>query len=674
MRIGKVLRWSLAGVAAVVVIPLIAVRLAVSPNDFKPRIAAAVGQDTGREFELKGDIKLAVFPWIALELGEASLGNPPGFSGLPLLSFKHAAVRVRLLPLLAKRLEIGRIEIDGLDVSLVRNAAGKGNWEDLGHEGAEAPAEEPAAAPAPAKSGEGVRGLGIAGISVTDARVSYGQYTVQHVKFETGSIATHGAVPVTLHVEADRGVAGEHAGLDARFNFSADPGAKRFTVAALSVNGEVALAGLDRPLVCNVAAPVINLNLAAQTLNAPAFTLNLAGAQVNGSLEGAQIVDAPTLTGTLTLAPLLVREFLPRVGVTVPTTRDPRALSSVTASGSFTYGANAARVDHLKTTLDETHLTGSVAIENLQTRAIGFTLAVDTFDLDRYLPPATGTPKPAPGAPVLGAAPAASAETASTPLDANGTLTVGSLHAAPLDLSNVKVTVATKDKVMRIFPLTAQVNGGEYTGDITLDNRIFVPALSLDEHLTGIDVGKLASAESKKLHVSGRGNVNLKVTGRGAGTDAILKSLDGHMDMNVANGAVEGVDVGYEIGRAEALVGHAGTPAPQNTKRTAFDALKLSAEITKGVAVTKDILLSSAAIKITGAGSANLSAQTLDLALQADTRKTLQNVPIQIPVKVTGSLTDPTVRPDVEQLAKGELKEKVKDVLQDKLKGLFGKP
>jgi len=40
-------------------------------------------------------------------------------------------------------------------------------------------------------------------------------------------------------------------------------------------------------------------------------------------------------------------------------------------------------------------------------------------------------------------------------------------------------------------------------------------------------------------------------------------------------------------------------------------------------------------------------------------------------VKVTGSLADPTVRPDVAALAKGQLKDKLKDVLQDKLKGLF---
>ena len=95
---------------------------------------------------------------------------------------------------------------------------------------------------------------------------------------------------------------------------------------------------------------------------------------------------------------------------------------------------------------------------------------------------------------------------------------------------------------------------------------------------------------------------------------------------------------------------------------------------TNGIASTKDLLLSSAVLKITGQGSANLPTEALDFALVADTLKTAGNVPIQIPVKITGTLTDPTVRPDVAALAQGELKQKVKDVLQDKLKGLFGKP
>src|SRR5882672_3897275 len=136
MRTAKILGILVGAVIAVIALALLAVRLFVDPNDYKPRIEAAVKNATGRELKLEGAIKLSVFPWIALELGPASLGNPPGFSDQPFAAVQHVALRVKLLPLLRKELEIGRVEIDGLDLRLLKNAAGRGNWQDFGNQGA----------------------------------------------------------------------------------------------------------------------------------------------------------------------------------------------------------------------------------------------------------------------------------------------------------------------------------------------------------------------------------------------------------------------------------------------------------------------------------------------------------------------------------------------------------
>jgi hypothetical protein len=100
----------------------------------------------------------------------------------------------------------------------------------------------------------------------------------------------------------------------------------------------------------------------------------------------------------------------------------------------------------------------------------------------------------------------------------------------------------------------------------------------------------------------------------------------------------------------------------------------MSAQITNGVAVTRDLIISSAALRITGGGTVNLPTQALDVALLADTTKAAGSIPIELPVRVTGTVADPAVRPDVQALFKGELKQKVKDLLHDKLQSLFGKP
>ena len=663
MRIARILTLIVAVGVALVAAALLAVWLLVNPNDFKPRIAAAVKASTGRELVLSGDLKLSVFPWIALELGPGSLGNPPGFAAEPFLSFNHAAVRVRVWPLLAKRLDIGRVELDGLDVRLLKNAAGRGNWQGLGRT-----TVAPAAAAAPGHPSAGESLAGIASITVTQARLTYQDLTVENIQLETGAIASGSVVPVTLHLEAKRGN-GDSASLEVRLDLSANSTDERLSLQALDVDGAVTLAGDPRAIKGRFAAPAVDVDLAKQTLSVPKFALTAAGADVGGTLDGTAILDAPAFAGNVTLSPLLLREFVPRFGITLPAMRDPKALSTVSATAYVDYGAKALRVDHLSMALDDTHLTGNTAV-NLATHAVTFALGVDRIDVDRYLPPPQAAPARA-AAPGPAPAPAA-LPVEPAPLNVEGTLSLSEVHAAPLDLSDVKVTLSAQDGVLHLHPLTAQIDGGQYAGDITLRYGGATPTLSLDEHLSGIDVGKLMAAQSKKLKLSGHGNLNLKATGEGVGADALLQSLNGHFDANVAGGALEGLDLGFELGQAEALLRHSAAPA-QNTHRTAFDALKVSAEIVHGVATTRDLLISSAVLKVMGQGTANLASQALDLALVADTT-IVGGTPLQIPATVTGTWADPTVRPDLAALAKGQLAEKAKDVLKSKLKDLFGKP
>ncbi|HLJ21346.1 MAG TPA: AsmA family protein, partial [Stellaceae bacterium] len=95
MRALKIFGIAVGAVIALTVALLIGVVLFVNPNDYKGRVIQAVRSSTGRQLELPGDIKLSIFPWIALELGPARLGNPPGFGTEPFAELQHAALRVR---------------------------------------------------------------------------------------------------------------------------------------------------------------------------------------------------------------------------------------------------------------------------------------------------------------------------------------------------------------------------------------------------------------------------------------------------------------------------------------------------------------------------------------------------------------------------------------------------
>lgn len=658
MRSVKILVSVVVGIIALFVAGLVAVWLLVNPNNFKGAIANAVKESTGRDLVLKGDIKLTVFPWIALELGPASLGNPPGFDSEPFLAFNRASVRVKLLPLLAKRLESDRVEIDGLDVRLRKNAQGVGNWQNFGK------TQNPAPAASDKKAGGTLKEL--AGIRITHARVSYPGIVVENIALETGAFGDHGVTPVSLSLDANRGIANESVTLNAQFDFSADAG-EQLKLAAVNLSGQLSRPGGERPGHWEILAPVIEANVGGQTIAVPSYTVNYLGAHLTGKLQATKFIDDLSATGEVALAPVLLHEVAPRVGLTLPKTSDPRALAQFSASSEFSYDATGVKLDEVQAQLDDTHLKGSFAMSG-EHHAIHFEFAVDQINLDRYM---SGDKTPLSASPQ----PSEPSKTQPSPLpDMDGTFTLSALHLSPLDFSNVRLSLAVKDNVLHLFPSLAQIDGGSYSGNITVDNREAAPTISLDEHLSGVDMAKLAAGTSYKGRISGRGNVNLKASARGAAHDAVMHTLNGHFDAALADGALEGVDLGYELGRAEALLKHQAEPARSNPARTKFDAFKMSAQITNGLATTRDLTISSPVLKVTGQGSANLVNKALDLTLLASIMQAPGASAADIPLKITGTYADPTIRPDVESLAKGQIRQKLQDVLKKNgLDGLFGK-
>ena len=115
-----------AVVAAVIIVPMV-----FDPNDYKDEIKSLVEKETGRSWDLSGDIGLSIFPWLGFDLGPLTLGNAPGFPPDPFLKAERTRVHVALLPLLRKEIQMDTVTMTGLVVNLARDPAGKTNWDDL---------------------------------------------------------------------------------------------------------------------------------------------------------------------------------------------------------------------------------------------------------------------------------------------------------------------------------------------------------------------------------------------------------------------------------------------------------------------------------------------------------------------------------------------------------------
>lgn len=246
-RLLKIVGITLGVLVAVVVVFLVAVWLFVNPNAYKGRIEQTVQHSTGRTLALPGDLKLSVFPSISLELGPASLGNPPGFGAEPFASLQHASLQVRLLPLLHKQLQIGHVEVDGLDLRLKTNAQGQGNWEM-----SSAATSSP---PASTSSASGQSELPeVAGITIKNARFSYQDEVADRVSLNVGRIAPGATVPVSFKLDLKRTPAAQPIALRGQFDLTL--GAEAYRLGALKAQlDSTALRG-DASVGRSPAAPI----------------------------------------------------------------------------------------------------------------------------------------------------------------------------------------------------------------------------------------------------------------------------------------------------------------------------------------------------------------------------------------------------------------------------------
>jgi len=725
MRMLKIGAYVVGGLVALLAVVLILVVWFVDPNDFRDDIASMVERQTGRQLTLEGDLKLSVFPWLALQTGAARLSDAPGFGDEPFVAIQGARASVRLLPLLRGRLEVGKITLEGARIRLVTDANGRDNWADLGKSDTAEAAGQGGATSLPTIAGLEIKDAAVA----MENRQTHSERTLREFNLTTGRLASgepfdlksdfvldegkalsikgHVATTVTADLERNAHRLADPAidftvsgsgfppeGLPVRVrahSLTLDIGQKTHQLDGLSLTTTWKGEGIPpEGIPLSVVADRLAADLSAQTLALTGLTVEVAGARLTGTLQGRDILGALKVQGPMTLEPVSPREWLPKLGIALPTSRDPAVFKQLSLRGQLAATKSSVDFSSLELKLDDTRATGSLGVSDFATRALRFSLDVDKIDADRYLAPA---PEAAPAK-----SDAKAPKEPPTPipvemlreLNANGQLQVGEAIFSGIKFTKLRLGVAARDGKVRLHPSEASMYGGQYRGDIGIDATSGRARISLDEHVSNIEFAPLLKDLFDTQRMSGKGNLNLKATGVGRDSGELLGTLSGNLDFNVTDGALEGADLWYEIRRARALLKQQAVPERAGPARTPFSALKGSGAIRDGVWSNQDLEASLQYLKVTGQGTVDVPKSTLDYKLLAtvlkipregaDASQMQDMVDAQIPVKVTGALDDPKVRPDVEGLIKARVKqelqkgqEKLEDKLKDKLKDLFNK-
>ncbi|MBK8163871.1 MAG: AsmA family protein [Gammaproteobacteria bacterium] len=712
--------------AALLLAALVLIPLLFNPNDYKDKIAELARDATGRELRIVDDMKLSLFPWIGVEFGRVEFANAAGFGPQPFARIAAAEIKVKLMPLFQRRIEVDTVTLHGFALSLETAADGRTNWDDLAARGAtqDRADTEP---PPPSNGGDAAlalpAALSIGGLDVRDGALHWRDDSAGTRLDVTGlrlaSDRIEAGKPVDLELAFD--LHGEQPAIDGHLDLAtrleADLAQQRLRAANLRLDARLAGAGMplgkiELRLAGDVDADLagqayridkLRLNTAVddaklpggrlalalqgrivadldkQTAELPDFVLTTQGVTLRGTLRATRLLDAPVAAGHLEADTFNPRDLLKALAIDAPETADAATLTRAAFAFDFEAAGEHAAISALRLQLDDSALTGSASVRDFAAPALAFDLALDRIDLDRYLPPPQDEPVAATPA---AAAPAALKLPLDTlrALDIDGRLAAGQLRISGLSLSDLSLAVRAKDGLIALAPLKANLYGGRYAGNIRLDARGAVPAFALNESLTGIQAGPLLKDLLDNETFSGNADFALEATASGDTEDALLRSLDGTARFKLRDGAVKGFNTAQMIREAKAkLEGRPAPPAAAN--QTDFSELGASVRVGGGIARNDDLSASSPYLRIGGSGQADLIKQEIDYRLRVrlvDTEigqggEQLGDVKgIEIPIRISGAFAGPSIGLDSAVIS-DVLKQKAKAAVKQAVDASKGK-
>ena len=403
---------------------------------------------------------------------------------------------------------------------------------------------------------------------------------------------------------------------------------------------------------------------------------------------GVTAVEGFTGTGNITLdvhatGPIKNTEamtfsgsgFLQNASLKMPSLTQP--LNVRNANLQFTQ--NSVSLTNLVASLGSTNASGSLTVANFQAPRLAFSLTADKLNVAELEKITASTPPPAKKKaeaswsliPTSDAAPAPAAQPGLlATATGTGSIAVGTILYQQMELTNVHSNVTLNHGVIQLNPLTAQIDGGQENGSITVDTRPANMTFAVNAKLTGADANRLLSSiSSVKDTVYGTLGANANVTFSTPPSGEVAQTLNGLIALNLANGKITKLDLLNELSK----LGKFGGGSAKGY--TAVSQMSGTFNVHSGVAQTNDLKAALDVGTMAANGIVNLVNQDLNMHVTAvlnkgfsqsvggtgvggylNTALANKNGELVLPVIITGNMNHPIVAPDIQQIAQMKLK------------------
>ncbi len=611
----------------------------VSPNRFKPLIASQAAKYTDRQLTIDGDLSWEFFPYFGVKVGHMTLSNPAEFKEKVFAEVNHATIGVKLLPLLDGKIQSSGVKLDGVILNLIKDADGNPNWQfsptkiNAGNTASVQVSSSQNISPNPSNVEKQennkitfVMSLDVPSVDITNTQIHWSNVQAKqsvdldNVELHAKNIHLDQAFPISGSLKFAIQNPARRGEINFDGNVNVDLKNKLYQVNNLDFVIQTQQA--NQKISLALSGDVI-ADLANDTLVVNRFASHLANLLLNGILKIDHLQNNPLVSGHVKIDSFDLKKFLQSINQDVASLEMGK---NVSADFDFDFISSGD-----KTALQKMNLIGVVKAEEFKT--------------DKLL------------------------------------------------MDTISVKTQLKNGVLALSPITASLYEGSLQADANLNFNAVTPQISVQAKLININMKSLLANMKKsesKIKIKGIGTVSINVTTSGLSQDVLTKNLNGNASLSLKEGVIEGVNIGKLADSAYALARHEAAPT-DSSDNTNFGNLSATAVIQKGILTNNDLLLDSPRFDTKGKGSIDLVNQQIDYQLQTTSKEAAQNkgknilniYNLTIPIRITGNLSNPTVKVDssdiAKQIAKQQIqhlqenvKDKLKDVIKNKLPGDAG--
>jgi AsmA protein len=691
---GKLLKIFLTVIASLlllIIIAIFALPFFINPNDFKPHIQTAVKDKTGRELSIAGDLELSVFPWLGVSTGKLSLSNARGFADNPFAEIDESEIKVKLLPLFSKKIEVSRIVIKALVLNLAKNKQGITNWDDLSSEKSEEkpPTIQEKSRDSQPDSGNAFAALAIGGLSIENANIVWDdrqadKYTeIKEFNLNTDKLEFNESVGIDLSLI----LVNKNSQLTEAINFSTDLilNENLDAIQLKKLQLESHTSGKDIPggnLKATLFTSDVAINLTQQTVDISGIKISSGDLILSADIKGTHIKDKPSFQGSVSIAEFNLAKRLKEMTVSVPAMQDGSALSSLAVNFNLQATDNSVALQNMAIKLDDTSIKGAVNIKNFAAPAIIFNLNVDSIDVDRYLAPEKEGKSPKP---VVVASPASVAVAGASlfpvetlrKLNAKGDLTIDQLTVNNMKMQGLSLKLDGNNGLVKTQQTVKQFYQGAYAGSTVINVKGKQPSIALNEKLSNVQFEPyMKDILGDSVRMSGIVNATANLRGYGDTSAAIKSSLDGSLKFQFKDSIIRGFNLQKIIDNSKALLNGTSLPTDNKNDQTLFSEISGSAKIINGLVKNNDLKAISSTLRINGEGTADLATEELNYTVHAklikkataDKPESVKGAPLIF--KIGGTFAKPSYALDITAILIGINKDKIEEHKENILKKL----